>query len=53
MDVDDIRGAVLSTRIHTALSPDVEFALATHVEYSGLGYVCAIWVYVVSLHRLQ
>ena len=53
MDVNDIRRAVLSTGIHTALSPDVEFALATHVEYSGLGYVCAIWVYVVSLHRLQ
>lgn len=41
---------VLNTAIHTTQDKDAKFALAAHVETTGVAYVCCIWMYLVAVH---
>ena len=50
--MSEIKSAVLNTGIHTDYRNDVEMAVAVHVQYSEVNYICAIWVYVARLKKL-
>lgn len=43
---------MLNTGIHTDYRNDVEMAVAVHVQYSEVNYICAIWIYVARLKKL-
>ena len=50
--MSEIQKAVLNTGIHTDYRNDVEMAVAVHVQYSEVNYICAIWIYVARLKKL-
>ena len=51
-DLEEIKRGVLNTGIHTDYRDNTEMAIAVHVQYSGVNYICAIWVYAVKLTKL-
>lgn len=40
---------ILSSCIHHPDEDSVKFAFASHVERTGIGFVCCIWVYIVCI----
>ncbi|KAK9808578.1 hypothetical protein WJX72_000007 [[Myrmecia] bisecta] len=46
---DAIRDAVLNTGIHMITDEHVKFAMASHVERTGVKFVCCIWIYVAAI----
>ncbi len=44
-----IRDAVLNTGIHMITNEHVRFALATHIERTGVKFVCCVWIYLAVI----
>ena len=46
---ENVRQAVLNTGIHSVDDDNVKFAMAAHVECTGVAFVCCIWIYVAAV----
>lgn len=50
-DIEPVIDAVYSTGVHTVESPDVEFALATHI-HTYPNSVLSLWIYVGTVTKV-
>ena len=50
--MSEMQQSILNTGIHNDYRNDVEMAVAVHVQYSEVNYICAIWIYIARLKKL-
>ena len=46
---DAISEAVLNTGIHMISDDRVKYAMATHIERTGVKFVCCMWIYIAAI----